>query len=96
MLEKDIERTLTRIVKERGGMCFKFVSPARAGVPDRIVLAPGGRVIFVELKAAGGKVSKVQSLQIERMSKLGADVRVLRGLGETILFLNEVFPTHEV
>jgi len=96
MLEKEIERTLTRIVKERGGMCFKFVSPARAGVPDRIVLAPGGKVIFVELKAAGGKVSKVQAAQIERMRKLGADVRVLYGLSKTITFLSEVFPTHEV
>ena len=92
MLERDIERVLTRAVKDRGGMSFKFVSPARAGVPDRIVIAPGGRVSFVELKTIGGALSKKQSWQIERMLKLGADVHVLYGMTDVLEFINIMFP----
>ena len=40
MRERDIERTLTKAVRTMGGICFKFVSPGNAGVPDRIVLLP--------------------------------------------------------
>ena len=49
-LEKEIEAKLVDVVKRHGGMCLKWVCPGWAGVPDRIVLLPGGKVIFVELK----------------------------------------------
>ena len=49
-MEKDIERKLADKIKMMGGLCLKFVSPGCAGVPDRIVLMPGGHIWFVELK----------------------------------------------
>ena len=49
-LEKDIEKALTRMVSRHGGLCLKWVCPGWLGVPDRIILLPGGRVLFVELK----------------------------------------------
>ena len=60
-LEKDIERALVEKVKKRGGYCLKWVCPGWAGVPDRIVLLPGARAIFVELKRPkGGRLSPMQ------------------------------------
>jgi hypothetical protein len=60
-LEKDIERRLRREVEACGGLCLKWVCPGWAGVPDRLVLLPGGRIIFVELKRPkGGVVSALQ------------------------------------
>ena len=49
-LEKDIEKSLSRMVASHGGLCLKWVCPGWAGVPDRIILLPGGHVMFVELK----------------------------------------------
>ena len=46
MREQDIERNLTRQVKQLGGLCLKFVSPGTAGVPDRLIILPSGRVVF--------------------------------------------------
>lgn len=53
-LEKEIEGKLRKAVKMRGGVCLKWVCPGWSGVPDRIVLLPGGRVLFVETKRPHG------------------------------------------
>ena len=49
MLEKEIERKLTEAVKRIGGKAYKFISPGNDGVPDRLIVMPEGRIIFVEL-----------------------------------------------
>ena len=49
MLEKQVEQALTSAVKARGGLALKFVSPGVSGVPDRIVLMPGGRLRMEKL-----------------------------------------------
>ena len=57
MREKTIERKLTLMVKKRGGICPKFVSPGYDGMPDRIVLLPGGHMAFVEVRVVIERVS---------------------------------------
>ena len=51
--EKEIEKRLTDIVRDKGGLCLKLASPGRIGVPDRIIIYPNGVVGFVELKRPG-------------------------------------------
>ena len=53
MRESIVEKKFAAEVKKRGGLAVKFVSPGFNGVPDRLVLFPGGRMAFVELKAPG-------------------------------------------
>ena len=60
MNEKLIERKLREGVKALGGLALKFSSPYHRGVPDRIVLMPGGRMYFVELKTTGKKPTLLQ------------------------------------
>lgn len=50
MREAVFERKLKKRIEEKGGLCLKWVSPGYTGVPDRIVLLPGGRIFFVEVK----------------------------------------------
>ena len=71
-LEKDIERALVSSVRKRGGYCFKWVCPGWSGVPDRIVLLPGGRIILVELKRPkGGRLSERQKWWAKKLVDLG-------------------------
>lgn len=90
MKESTIEARLVREVKKRGGLCYKFVSPGNPGVPDRIIILPGGRTVYAELKTEIGRLAKVQTWQIEEMRKRGAEVRVLKGLDQVLAFLEEV------
>lgn len=79
MRESEIERQLVAGIKKLGGRCYKWVSPGNAGVPDRIAVLPGGRVVFIELKTETGRLSKLQEVQIRRLRELGCEVMVLRG-----------------
>lgn len=73
-LESAIEDRLRKRVKLLGGLCLKFVSPGQNGVPDRIILLPGGRVVFAELKAPGKRERKLQLFVQGLIRKLGFTV----------------------
>ena len=77
MLERTIERRLVEKAKDAGGLAMKWVSPAFAGVPDRIVFLPGGRIIFIELKAPGKTLAPLQERVHKMLASLGADVRTI-------------------
>lgn len=77
MREKTIEQKLVSAVKREGGICPKWISPGFDGMPDRIVLLPGGRMGFVEVKAPGKKPRPLQASRHELLKRLGYRVYVL-------------------
>lgn len=77
MREKQIEQKLVQAVKGCGGICPKFVSPGYDGMPDRLVLLPGGRLAFAELKAPGKKPRPLQMARHGMLRRLGFRVYVL-------------------
>lgn len=89
-LEKEIEKKLVRRIEKLGGLCWKFISPNCPGVPDRIVMLPGGRLIFVELKAEWGREANLQKYRREQLKKIGMDARVIKGMDKLDEFLKEV------
>ena len=89
MRESEIEKILVDEIRKMGGRAFKWVSPGNDGVPDRIVVLPGYPAIFVEMKTVTGKLTSLQRIQIDRLQKMGQDVRVLYGEKETRAFLEE-------
>lgn len=74
MRESTIETYLRDEVRKAGGRAYKFVSPGNDGVPDRLVCFPGGRVVFVELKAPGKKPTTLQRLQQRALIDRGFSV----------------------
>lgn len=77
MLEKTIEKKLREAVKKVGGIALKFVSPSYAGMPDRLILFPDGKVAFAELKAPGKKPRALQEAQHKLLHSLGFRVYVI-------------------
>jgi hypothetical protein len=90
MREKQIERKLTDDVKGMGGIAPKFVSPGYDGMPDRIVLLPGGRMAFVEVKAPGEKPRPLQEARHELLRRLGFKVYVLDDERHIELIITEI------
>jgi len=87
MNEKAIEQKLVLAVKSMGGIAPKFVSPGFDGMPDRLILLPGGSVAFVEVKAPGNKPRPLQLARHKLLRDLGFKVYVLDSVAgiETIL-----------
>ena len=77
MREKAIEQKLSLMVKKRGGICPKFVSPGYDGMPDRIVLLPGCHFAFVEVEAPGKEPRPLQIARHKLLTRLGFKVYVL-------------------
>ncbi len=74
MLEKTIEDKLRKPVRAMGGLCLKWESPGFTGVPDRLILLPGGVVVMVETKAPGKKERKRQEYVHAQLRALGFTV----------------------
>jgi hypothetical protein len=79
MRETKVEQRFTRRVKGLGGWAVKIL-PSVSGLPDRMAIMPGGRVIFVELKAPKGTVAPHQTVVHRRLASLGSPVEVLATL----------------
>lgn len=75
-LEKQIEGYLLSSCREQGLLCLKFTSPSRAGVPDRLVVAPH-RTVFVEVKRPGEKPRKLQRVRHDQIRRHGGEVHVV-------------------
>ena len=86
--ERHVEELLCREVRNIGGIAFKFVSPGIIGVPDRLVLIPGGVASFVELKAPGKKPRGMQRVVMRRLYHMGARVATIDNVMTVMRFVD--------
>lgn len=77
MLEKTLEHQLVREASRRKGLAVKLSSVGFAGLPDRLLLFPGGRMLFVELKAPGKKPRALQLYMHRKLRALGFVVKTI-------------------
>ena len=77
ILERGIELKLRKATTDRGGLCLKFTPSNWSGAPDRVVLLPGGRMGFVEVKAPGQRPRPLQVRRHSQLAELGYVVLVL-------------------
>ena len=80
MIESAIERSVGRWCKSQGILFIKLSLPA--GIPDRMVLIPGGSVLFLEFKTPNGRVGNLQSWWIAKLTGLGFSASVARSVDE--------------
>ena len=88
--EREIERKFVEAVRKSGGLALKFVSPGWSGAPDRIVLLPGGKACFVEVKAPGKKPRPLQVRRKKQLEQMGFKVFVLDGTEQIGGIIDEI------
>ena len=87
--EAKVEAYLAREVKALGGLCFKLL-PSVTGLPDRLVVLPGGRVFLVELKSATGRLRERQKVIGIRLAARGVQVPVLHSTDDVDAWLESL------
>lgn len=80
MLESEIERAACKHAMSKGWLAYKWTSPGRAGVPDRIMITPAGDVFFMEVKAPTGRLSGLQIREHKVLRKNNVEVFTVYGL----------------
>ena len=78
--EKTLEQYLYKTVKDLGGMCLK--QTGIKGIPDRLVILPGGKYYFVELKREGEKPRPIQDYRMKQLMYLGCNVLVIDSIDD--------------
>lgn len=81
-LEKDIEKVVCAYAKSLDMLCYKFTSPSRRSVPDRMLVTSGGIVWFIEFKRRGEKPTPAQTMEIEKLRKQKVPVFVIDNVAE--------------
>lgn len=84
--EKAIEKKLNEAVKKLGGWSIKLLPFQFNGLPDRLLLIPGGHVIFVEVKSEKKKPEPLQLWVHKKLRNLGFKVYVI----DTFELLNKL------
>lgn len=85
--EKLLERKLREAIKKLGGKALKFSTPYETGYPDRLILMPGGRTYWAELKTTGKKPTEKQLLRQLELRSLGFVSEVIDSIGTLNNFL---------
>ena len=90
MTEKTIEMRLAAMTRSYGGIAVKLASTGISGMPDRLILLPGGRMAFVETKAPGKKPRALQEQRMLMLERLGFRCFVIDSVGRIREVLDEI------
>lgn len=88
--EKVVERKLVELVKINGGMCIKLLCDQLIGLPDRLCLFPGHKIVFVELKTTGQKPKRIQAYTHNKLRALGFRVEVIDTVESVVNFVDNI------
>lgn len=92
MLEKKIEEKVNAYAESKGILQYKFTSPNRGSVPDRLYILPGGKVFFIEFKRAGEKATVKQEREHARLRAQGSTVFVVDDVDEGKRVIDSMCP----
>lgn len=90
MTESQIEAWLGKRLRELKCLYYKFVSPGNDGVPDRIIVLPLGRIIFLELKTEEGRLTAMQEYSIDKLQRQGCTVQTCYGMDDARQLVDDI------
>ena len=96
MKESDTEKKVGEYVKSKGGLFYKFTSPARRAVPDRLIVLPGVAPFFVEFKATGEEATPAQKREHLRLSDRGAHIFVVDSVEDGQAVVNAMITNYAI
>lgn len=88
--EKYIERQFADHCKKLGWLCLKYYNPITSGYPDRIIIMPGGRVAFAEIKTRGKHAAALQRIRMEELHGMGVPARVIDSMEAAEKFITDL------
>ena len=88
MLEKDIEKKVCDYARSKGVLAYKFTSPARAAVPDRLFIRPDGHIWFCEFKRGGQKSTEAQEREHHKLRQQMVSVFVIDNVEDGKMMIN--------
>lgn len=88
--EKEIEKYLCKRAKANGWPCLKYSNPNMVGYPDRLIVLPSAKVVWVELKSKGKKPTKIQSARIDELKSIGHSVYVIDSKASIDKLINSI------
>ncbi len=89
--EASLEKWLKKVVDQRGGRCIKLVRSI--GIPDRLILLPKGKVVFIELKTPLNDLQPLQIWWMQQIINLGFEAACLNSKEAIINLLNRIEET---
>lgn len=78
MKEQQIQAKKIKELEAQGYYVIKLTVTNRPGIPDLIAIPPNSDVLFVEVKAANGKVSKLQEFRHQELADKGIKVEIFK------------------
>jgi len=90
MRERTVEQHLVHGLDAIGIKCIKFLPDLMRGMPDRMVLLPGGRIIWVELKTDTGHLEPIQKVRHRELEQAGQIVKVVWTIEEADNLIEEI------
>ena len=93
MLEKQIEAAVCEYARSRDVLAYKFTSPNRMAVPDRLFILPSGKMFFCEFKRTGAKPTESQEREHHRLRQHNVNVFVIDTIPEGKLMIDTMLAT---
>ena len=90
MLERDIEKRVCDYAKTKDFLVYKFSSPQRAAVPDRMMVMPSGHIFFIEFKRSGQKPTPAQKREHPRLRGHNVFVAVIDNVEDGIALIDRL------
>lgn len=90
-LESSIEREFVRYCKSHGAVCLKQNPNWYKNIPDRLVMLPGHRAFFIELKRPGEEPRPGQRKMLRRLQRMGHKAYYADSLHDAKMIFNAEF-----